>query len=197
MPITVPGLTSIGDVQAYLSGPVDSPSEAQCRAEGFLAQTCPRQSVSAASITTTGSLRLISLFLRRGLVFSTAWIGVGVNATGVTLAKIGIWKADGTLLAVTADMSAVLNAGGAPRGQSAALTAPWAVPLDGPYYAGILQVGGTTAQVGCAATTTSACAFAVASAPWPMAQLTGLADVAAFNPASLAGSALAPWIGFS
>jgi hypothetical protein len=89
-----------------------------------------------------------------------------------------------------------LNAG-TTGGKSAALTAPYTVPADGLFYAGFLQIGATPASVGLLGTNGTTGSWALPGMPWPMAAFSGMADAVTFNPASLAPSGQAVWIGFS
>jgi hypothetical protein len=165
--------------------------------EGFAAQVCPREQVSSTAIPSLGSARCCLLALRKGAVLTTAYVIVSANGAGVTLFKIGLWlPSTGAVLAATVDMSAGVNAGSVPRGQSGALTAPFTVPADGAYYAGVVQAGGTGATLGLASP------GAIAAASWspgsqPIAAgQAAMVDVTAFAP-PLASSSTLPWIAFA
>ena len=176
--------------------PVDGADVLRMRAEGLVAQTAPRQGMVSSVATGAGTFRMTAIYLRRGLVLTNGLFGVGTNGSGVTLAKLGLWRSDGTLLAGTADFSADVNTGSTPRLVTEALSAPYTVPADGGYYAGLLTVGGTSPNVGCTAGLNT-CAFRIGTALWPVAAYTGQADLANFVPASVTVSGSAPWIGFT
>lgn len=110
------------------------------KAQGFAGESFPR-SVSPGSFTpAAGDQRAILVGLLVGETVTSLFHHVTVAASGLTLAKLGIWDASGNLLASTADVSAQFAALGVKGG---ALTAPWTCPADGGYYLGAVFVGGT------------------------------------------------------
>lgn len=165
-------------------------------AEGFIAQTGSRKYVFGTSTTSAGTLRMAAVYLRAGMVLTNGWVSVATNGTGVTLAKVGVWKTDGTLLVATGDMSANINAGTVPRGQSGAFTAPYTVTADGLYWVGVLQVGGTPAilaEIG----SNSTGSWSASGVLNPCPALSGQTDAVTFNPASLVSNGVIPWIGIT
>lgn len=162
--------------------------------EGFAAQTGPRQEMRAAASTISGTLTLVSIYLRAGTVLTQTHIGCAGNAPP-TLAKVGIWDQAGNLLRASASFHAALASGSIPRDVPAALTSQLTVPADGVYYVGLLQIG-TAATVGLLGTN-NAGSWALAGKPWPIALLPAQTDAVSFSPASLVASALTPWIGLT
>jgi hypothetical protein len=183
---------SVGEIAVSPYG--DSLIEQRALAEGLVAETASRLSAVGTSGTSTGVGRLAGLYLRRGMVLTNGWVVVSTNGTGVTLAKIGLWRpSDGALVAGSSDQSANINAGTAGRAQNFPLTPAYTVPADGFFYAGILQVGTTPAVI---VVTGNQSVAALPGFPAPHAALSGQSDLAGYTP-PLGSSAVAPWIGFS
>lgn len=116
-------------------------------AQGIIREPFPRAAAQGASVGTAGTEFASLVEFRRGDVVAGIALGVTVNATTLTLAKVAIWDSAGTLLASSADDSANYNAGTVPRVQKTALSAAYTIPADGAYYVGFLFVGTTGATL--------------------------------------------------
>lgn len=113
---------------------------------GILAESFPF-SASTGSTSTTGStgvsasMYLEAIGLRNGDVV-TGGIAFQVGAaSGATLAKLGLFKSDGTFLRATADVKASLAAG---VYLQQPFTSTYTVPADGLYYVALLTLASTT-----------------------------------------------------
>ena len=183
-----------GDIGSAAYSDLD---EARMRAEGLVAQTTNRVNVIGTGSPGSGNARLAGIYLRKGTVLTNGWVTVSANASGLTLAKLGLWRpSDGVLVAGTADLSSGLSAGSPPRLNQCALSAPYTIPADGLYYVGLLQVGTTPAVL---MATASQSAAALPGAYIPYGALTSQTDLANYTPsgATPGQSSVVPWYGFS
>lgn len=166
-------------------------------AEGFVAQTGPRQTIVSSASSGGNHLRLSVIYFRKNTILSAGWCSVGTNGSGLTLVKIGIFRLDGTLVGATQDMSAAMMAGTTPHPASANFPSPITIPADAAYYVGIVQVGTTPASISMIGGNNTG-SWQNGSAAWPSADLSGQNDIAGnINPASFAASGVVPWLGFT
>lgn len=106
-------------------------------AQGVLAESYDRRARIASSAVVLGTVYYMAVQLYRGDVVAN--VSSGVVATGtLTLAKVALYKKDGTQLAVSANSTATYGSQGL---KTHALTAAYTVPVTDLYYLAIVFVG--------------------------------------------------------
>lgn len=173
-----------------------SPPELDAAAQGFLAQNFDRAQVAGATILVSGTSESALVPLRAGQVVSSVYLACTVVATGLTLAKVGIYSADGkTLLASSANTPAAFAATGL---DPIALSAPWTVPATGVYLVVIVCAGTTPPTLLRGNNASSVAPQQLGSNPASFQHVgTGLADLPATPLVFSNSPTLAPWVGLS
>lgn len=113
-------------------------------AQQIVSETFPRGAVQGAGAPTSGDVLVGMVGLLEGDAVSNVYVAVNVLASGLTLAKVGIWDLNGNLLASSADISSSLTATGM---KQLALSATFRATRQDGYYVGLVQVGTTPAQL--------------------------------------------------
>lgn len=113
-------------------------------AQGLVTETFPRHANASNQAPSSGDLVASMVGLLEGDVVTDVYVIVGTAASGLTLAKVGIYDLNGYLLASSADISASLGTQGM---KQLALSAPFHATRQDGYYVGLLQVGTTPAAI--------------------------------------------------
>lgn len=107
-------------------------------AQGVLSEPYDRGAANTGTALGSGTLYLVGVGLRQGDRVSGIAFRVATGGSGFTLAKVGLYHRDGTLLASSADQGA---AWAAVNTFNTALTSAYNVPADGLYYLAVLVTG--------------------------------------------------------
>lgn len=118
----------------------DSDDAIRLRGEGLIAQTFPRYAAAAATVLTSGVAVATMVPLRKGQVITNVSIAINNAAVSQTLGKVGLYKKDGTRVAVTASQTTAWESTGI---KTIAFTSPYTVPDTDVYYILVLSVAGT------------------------------------------------------
>lgn len=108
-----------------------SPGEILARAEGLLGQNYDRQVIRALVAPTDGTVYFMLAPFRMGEIVTNLHLHIGVGGGTVTLSKMGLYKTDGTRVALSADQGTGWQSA---TTKTAALTAPYTIPADGGYF---------------------------------------------------------------
>lgn len=161
--------------------------------EGFKGQAFSRNVNGGNVLLATKKGRGTLVGLRGGEKITSLYAQVDVVGAGLTRAELAICKADGTVLARTANIAASMEALGV---KGAALETALVVPEDGVYYIVVFAVGTTPPSVMVGTTgTTGYTAQVLGAAPPPSAVENTERETLAFG--SRAGTGTAPWFGWA
>lgn len=130
-----------------------NPSRDQLRAtgQGILSQPYDRQCGRSTTTLADGTIYFQGVGLLAGDVVTNVILQTNGTCAGLTLAKVGLYKKDGTRLAISADQGAAWQAANI---FVVAMTAAYTVPANDLYYLAIITKTGTstpTVPVGLAA----------------------------------------------
>ena len=147
---------------------------------GYKTWTMPLWGWGTGIAQVSGTLYLCPCWFEAGVIITRITVAYSTAATGVTLARFGIYRPSSwTLVASSGDVSASL-AGGGNTLRDIPLTTPWTPTVSTAYWGGLLQVGTTPASL------TNALPHGIGGLV-TAAQQAGLSDLpAVFVPASTA-----------
>ena len=111
-----------------------------------------RTDTVASDVPPSGEMRCTRINLFGGATVVRAGYTHAGGAVGLTLWRLGVYNAAFALVASTATFHGTVN-GQAAGYYEQALSTPYTIPSDGPYYIGFLGVGGTAPTVNVAVNT--------------------------------------------
>ena len=170
----------------------DARSQVLRSALGYYAETHPRTGLVNNSIQVSGTIYAVAIGLLAGDVVTNIICSCNTAGATLTLVKLGIYDAAGTLIGVTTDVKAAFASTGAIASQ---LSTPLTITRTDGYYAAMITTGTTPPTLDRSATA----AAAVGAAPGgmrlssTMASQTDLVANATFG----AASPIAYWFGVS
>ena len=110
-------------------------------AQGIIAETTPRCSITAGVVATSGTLFFQQVFLKQGDLLVNCHVINGVAAIAETFARIGLYDIAGNLLASCVDQGAAWATLGI---HSQPFSTPFSVPTTGIYYLALLTLAATS-----------------------------------------------------
>lgn len=113
--------------------------------QSILSEPYPRTSVSSQTILTSQRLEGVRVGLLSGDVVTGVAFHVQTASASLTVAKVGLYSAAGTLLASSADFSGTLN--GATGLIQGAFSSTYAITSSADYVVALLNVGTTPATL--------------------------------------------------
>jgi hypothetical protein len=125
----------------YMSLPKRSRRDVLDAAQGLITQNFDRQLANANQVLVDGTAYFMAVGLRANDLVSNISIAVGTAGSAVTLSKVGLYKKDGTRLAVSADQGTAWQSVGV---KTIALASPYTVPVDDGYYVAVVSKATTT-----------------------------------------------------
>lgn len=156
---------------------------------GFLSEThSPHVIGGGVQILTTQLAQFMLLGFRAGDVVSSLTWYVSTAGASLTLVKVGLYKTDGTQLAVSADDKANWTSTGIKK---VLFISPYTIPTEGGYYAAILAVGTTPPTIS-RGTSLPGTLVAVGAFPRPAAQQASLSDLS--GTATFADTGVSYWV---
>lgn len=160
-------------------------------AESLGGENYPRGSTAANTVLTTQTMVASLLGFRAGDVVTNVYYLAGSTGATVTLARVGVYAIDGTLLANAANDTAKGVTGGL---VTFPLSAPYTILADGGYYLAFLTVAATPIGLMRGASL-STMGVAVGSGARTTALQAGQADLP--SPATWANGDRVYWFGWS
>lgn len=167
-------------------GVYPSSTDALARLLGLSAATFPDWPAATSAVTlTNGVLYACACLLPGGRTITRLGVHVRTVGAAITLARLGIWGPDYTLLASTANDPTLGTVGGS---VDVPLTVPYVQPDDGYVYLGGLWVATTPPKCsgGVSVGNTTYAELPSSGAPWWFFHQSGLADLP--DPAVPAGT---------
>lgn len=177
-----------------LVNPVQSRFQQSLISQGLVVQSFDRNIlISNAQALASGQMNGAGVYLFAGDVITNAHWEVYVAGTSVTIGRVGLYNTAGTLLASSANDTAIWTATAGMR--TKALSAPYTVLVSGWHYVHLLPVfSGTAPQIG-RATNVNFYNLSVNGGQTPNNVQTGLSDLP--SPATFALGSWTPWIALS
>lgn len=121
---------------------VTSRADIAVAARGFVTEPYPLVTATNSTALATQTLYAQLVGLKAGDRITSIVVAVSsVASLSITLAKVAVYSAAGTMLASSGDLSASLFSTTGLR--SGLLSAPYTAPFDGGYYLALLVVGTT------------------------------------------------------
>jgi hypothetical protein len=163
-------------------------------AQGLLAETLPRRMALSTLALTSQSVYYVMAELEAGMVITNLHVGVSAAATSMTLGKLGIYDADGELVASTGAITTAWEGTGL---MTHALSEPYEVPETGVYYFAVLAVAssGPTLHRGTSGNVLTT--GGIGSSPFPWGSQGSEADLPSTATIGAGGGSAAFWIGAS
>lgn len=161
-------------------------------ARGLGGETWPIAVCPTAGTPGSGTINGTAIGLLAGDVITNIAIAQATYTSLCSLFKVGLYKNDGTLLAVSADYSASLATGG--QAYLIPLTAPYTVTATGGYWLAFIQLNAVGMLIQrCANGGTPGVAFGAGMSA--VVQQVGQTDLV--NPATLTPASVSFWFGWS
>ena len=162
-------------------------------AQGLIAQPWDRSAPGAGQIMIDGTVYFMLVPLRAGQVITNISIVCTTTSAGLTISKVGLYKTDGTRLALSADQTTSWQTAGL---KTVALTAAYTVPATGAYYTAIFAKTGTSMPTVYRTAVSSVAQTAVGTGLQPFGTQTGQTDLPSSATIGV-GSGISYWTGLS
>jgi hypothetical protein len=173
----------------------ESRAELLATGQGLISQNYDRSIAGGGASSTDGTVFFMALGLRAADVVTKLSIAISSAGGGITTSKVGLYKKDGTRLALSADQGTAWQSSGV---KTISMITPYTVPADDLYYGAIIvkfSVASPTFLMAMQASTAGSVGEAVGSGARAYGIQAGQTDLP--SPATIAVGSKAYWIGAS
>jgi hypothetical protein len=180
--------------QYYVNYPKAPRGQTLVTGQGLITESFSRLAPGVTTnIMVDGTAYLIGVGLRANDRIANVAIIVATGGATLTLSKVGLYKKDGTRVAVSDDQGTAWQSAGL---KNVALSSAYMVPVDDIYYVAIVSKGGTLPTLIRGSNSLSA-AVAVGSGSLPYGSVTAQTDLPASLTVAAGTAPIAYWVGVS